>query len=159
MEQQSTSSSKSSLLFFLRFFYLSTRILSVLMIESSASIHWLTSLTNFFPSFWLFLVLFWILWMLVTMDKPCHGPHTSRMTTWVTVFTRIRFSVSKKWVRSWSHVFVVTYHKTLPRKLLAVRPEKVTTKEKRRKIRQAIATFFALNGIKKMKMLLIEHAG
>ena len=99
------------------------------------------------------------LWMLVTMDKPCHGPHTSRMTTWITIFTRILFSVSKKWVRSWSHVFVITYHETLPRKLLAIRPEKVTTKEKRRKTRQSIATFFELNAIKKIKILLIEHAG
>ena len=40
-------------------------------------------LANLFPSFWLFFVLFWMLWMLVTMHKLCHVPQASRVTTWV----------------------------------------------------------------------------
>ena len=51
---------------FLRTFLLINSI-SVLKIESSTSIHWLTGRTNLLPSFWLFLVLFWMLWMLVTV--------------------------------------------------------------------------------------------
>ena len=44
-------------------------------------------LSNSFPRFWLFLVLFWMLWMLVTVHKPCHVPHTPQITTWGTLFT------------------------------------------------------------------------
>ena len=127
----------SSLFFFFRLFYLSTRFLSVLTTESSASIHasvhWLTSLTNLISSFWLFLVLFWMLWILVTVDKPCHVPHTPRKTTWRKIFTERLYSVSKRWVRSWSHAFLIAYHKKLPKKLLAVRPEKVTRRKKKKK--------------------------
>ena len=93
----------SSLFSFFRLFYLSTQFLLVLTIKSFARIHWLTGLTNLFPSFWLFLVLFWMLWMLVTVHKPCHVPHASRMKTSRTIFTERLFSVSKQWVRSWSH--------------------------------------------------------
>ena len=113
-------------------FYLSTRFLSVLTIESSACIHWLTGLTNLFPSFWLFLVLFWMLWILVAVHKPCHVPHTSRITTW-TIYTERLFSVSKEWVRSWSHALLITYHKTLTKKLLAVHPQKVARRKKEKK--------------------------
>ena len=122
----------SSPFFFFRFFYLSTWFLSILTIESS-DIHWLTGLTKFFPSFWLFLVLFWMLWMLVTMHKSYHVPHVSRITTWGTIFTEKLFSVSKEWVRSWSHAFLINYDKTLTKRLFAVRPEKVTRKKKRKK--------------------------
>ena len=97
----------SYLFFFFRRFYLSTRILSVLTIESSA-IHWLTSLTNLFPSFWLFLVLLWMLWMLVTVHNPCNVPQASQITTW-TIFSKRLFSASKEWLRSWSHTFLITY--------------------------------------------------
>ena len=83
------------------------------------------------------------LWMLVTMDKPCHGPHTSRMTTWITIFTRILFSVSKKWVRSWSHVFVITYHETLPRKLLAIRQKKWQQRKKEEKLDRQLPRFLS----------------
>ena len=55
---------------------------------------------NLLRSFWLFLVLFWMLWILVTVFNPCHVPHASRITTWGTLFTEILFSVSKEWVRS-----------------------------------------------------------
>ena len=135
----------TSRFFLFRRFYLPTRFLSVLSIESSASIHWLTGLTNFFPSFWLFIVLFWILWILVTVHNPCHVPHALRTTTWSTILTERHFSVSKEWVRSWSHAFLITSHKTLTKKLLTVRPEKVTRKKKKKKTRKAIAKLFALN--------------
>ena len=45
-----------------------TRFLSFLNLE-----HWIAChlLANLFPSFWLFLVLFRMLWFLVTVNKPC----------------------------------------------------------------------------------------
>ena len=55
---------------------------------------------NLFLSFWLFLVLFWMLWMLVTVFNLCQVPHASGITTWGTLFTERLFSVSKEWVRS-----------------------------------------------------------
>ena len=117
---------------FFRFFYLSIRFLPALTIIESSPIHWLTGLTNLFPSFWLFLVLFWKLWMLVTADKPCHVPHASRITTWGTIFTEKLFSVFKEWVKSWSHAFMISYLKTftknfwqsVQRKWLAGKKEK-----------------------------------
>ena len=99
--------------FFFRLFYLSTRFISVLTFTSFA-IHWLTC---FRVSSGLFLVLFWMLWMLVTVHKLCHVPHASRITTCGTIFTERHFSVSKEWVRSWSHAFLITSHKTLIKKL------------------------------------------
>ena len=102
------------LFFFFRRFYLSTRILSVLTIESSA-IHWLTSLTNLFLSFWLFLVLLWMLWMLVTVHNPCNVPQASQITTW-TIFSKRLFSASKEWLRSWSHTFLITYDEKLTKR-------------------------------------------
>ena len=136
----------SSLFFLCRLFYLSTRFLSALTIESSA-IHWLTELTNLFPSFWLFLTLFWTLWMLVTVHKPYHVPHASRITIWGTIFMEIHFSVSKEWARSWSNAFLITYDKMFIKDLLAVRPVKVTRRKKRKKnrARKTIAKLFALN--------------
>ena len=119
----------SSPFFFFRFFYLSTWFLSILTIESS-DIHWLTGLTKFFPSFWLFLVLFWMLWMLVTVFKPCHMPHASQITTWGTLFTERLFSVSKEWVRSWSHTSLIIYDKTFAKKLKAVCPKSCWEGEK-----------------------------
>ena len=119
---------------FLQIFYLSTQFFSVLTLESSA-IHWLA---NLFPSFWLFLVLYWMLRMLVTMFKLCHVPHASRITTWGTLSTEIYFGVSKEWVRSWSHASLIIYHKTFVKKLKAARPksyqEGEKEKEKERKL-------------------------
>ena len=60
-------------------------------------------LAMFFPILWLFLVLFWMLWMLATVHKPCHLTRASRITTSRTLFTEKFFSVSKEWVRSCSH--------------------------------------------------------
>ena len=111
----------SSLFFFFRLFYLSTRFLSVLTI----AIDWLTGLTNLFPSFWLFLVLFWMLWMLVTVHKPCHVPHASRMKTSRTIFTERLFSVSKQWVRSWSHArWLKSFWKSVQKKWREGKKEK-----------------------------------
>ena len=112
-----------------RLFYLSTRFLSALAIESSA-IHWLPGLTYLFLSFWLFLVgFFWMLWMLVTV----HVRHASQITTWGTIFTVRLFSVFKEWIRSWSHALLITYDKTFTKNLLLVRPEEVTRRKKKKK--------------------------
>ena len=94
----------SSLFFFLRLFYLSTRFISValLLTLKSSAIHWLTC---FQVSRGLFLVLFWMLWTLVTVHKLCHVPYASRIKTCGTIFTERHFSASKEWDRSWSHAF------------------------------------------------------
>ena len=125
---------------FLQTFYLSTRFISVLTLKSSA-IHWLTC---FRVSSGLFLVLFWMLWMLVTVHKLCHVPHASRITTCGTIFTERHFNVSKEWVRSWSHA--TTYHKTFIKKLFGGTSRKSDEKGiKKKKTRMAIAKLFALN--------------
>ena len=98
----------------LRFFYLSTPW------------NFCHLLANLFPSFWLFCVLLWMRWMQVTVHKLCHLPHTSRITTCGTIFAEIFSGVSKKWVRSWSHTFLIANVKTWTRKLLVVRQEKET---------------------------------
>ena len=46
-------------------------------------------------------------------------------------FTERLFSVSKECVISLSHAFSKTYHKTLTKNLLSVRPEKVTRRKKK----------------------------
>ena len=104
-------------------------------------------LTNLFPGSWLIHVIFWMLWMLVTVHKPCHVPHTSWIKAWGKIFIERLFSVSQWWVRSWSHAFLITYDKTLTKNLLAVRPDKVTRRKKRKnkKARMAIAKPFTLN--------------
>ena len=83
---------------------LSYQFISVLTLKSSA-IHWLTC---FWVSSGLFLVLFWMLWMLVTMHKLCYVLHASRTTTCGTIFMERLFSVSKEWVRTWSHTYYFT---------------------------------------------------
>ena len=80
-------------------------------------------LDNLFPSFNRFFVLFWMLWILVMVCKTGHVPHASRITTWGTLFRERPFSVSKEWVRSWSRVFLIIYHKTFAKKLQVVRPK------------------------------------
>ena len=80
-----------SLFFFFRLFYLSTQFLCF----DPFFCHLLVTL---FPSFWLFLVLFWMLWMLDTVHKTCHKPHAARITTSGTIFSGIFFDVSKDWV-------------------------------------------------------------
>ena len=49
---------------------------------------------------------------------------------------------------------MVAYHKTFTEKLLAVRPEKVTRRKERKKIRKVIAKLFALNANAKIKFLV-----
>ena len=96
---------------------------------------WLT-----FSSFWLFLVLFWMLWMLVTMFKACLVAHASRITTWGTLFTEILFSLSKEWIRSWPHTSLITYDKTFAKKLKAIRPKPCREggKEKERQLQSVM---------------------
>ena len=97
-------------------------------------------LANLFPSFWLFLVLFWMLWMLVTVFKACHVSHASQITTWGTLFTTKLLSVSKEWVRSWSHTSLIIYYQTFANKLKAVRPKlfQEGEKEKERQLLQSV---------------------
>ena len=90
-------------------------------------------LANLFPSFWLFLVLFWMLWMLVTIHKSCHVPHTSWIVTLGVIFTKILFGVFKEWLRSWSHAFWITNLETLAKKILPAHPEKVARRKKKKK--------------------------
>ena len=51
----------------------------------------------------------------------------------------------KEWVRTWSPVFLTTKVKKFAKKLLAIRPEKVMRRKKRKKTRMAIGKLFALN--------------
>ena len=71
---------------------------------------WVTSrlATRAFPSFWLSLVPFRMLWMLVMINKPCHVPHTSWMTTCRKIFTELFCCVCNERVRSWSNASSVT---------------------------------------------------
>ena len=99
---------------------------------SLCSVPWIFfyPLANSFPSFWLFLVLFWMLWMLVTVHKTCHVAHASRITTWGTLFMERLFSLSNESVRSWSHAVLIIYHKTFAKKLKAVRSKPCREREK-----------------------------
>ena len=112
--------------------------LFVLILESSV----IYQLANLFPNFWLFLVLLWMQWMLVTVNKTCHVPHASQITTWRKILTEVFVGVSKEWVRSWSHASVMTNVKKLAKKLLSVRPKTALGIRKRKK-RMAITKRFA----------------
>ena len=59
--------------------------------------------------------------------------HTSSITTWGTLFTERLFSVSKEWVRSWSHASLIIYYKTFAKKLKKVRPKSCREVEKDKK--------------------------
>ena len=69
-------------------------------------------LANMCPSLWLFLVLFWMLRKLVTVNKLCNVLNKSQIATWGAIFMGILFSVSKEWVRFWSCTSLVTNLKT-----------------------------------------------
>ena len=116
---------------FLQPFYLSTGVLSFMILESSV-IHYI-QLANLFPSFWLFFVLFWMLRLLVAVNKLCNVPHGSRIKTLETIFTKIRFGGSKEWVRSWSHSSLIKDLRTFVKKLSAVFPNTLRRKRKKRK--------------------------
>ena len=120
---------RSSLFFSFRLFYLSIRFMSVLTLKSSA-IH---RLTCFQISSGLFLVIIWMLWMLVTMHKLCRVTGALQITTCGTIFMERHFSVFKEWIRSWSHAFLVTYHKNLIKKLFEGTSRKSDEKEKKKK--------------------------
>ena len=71
--------------------------------------------------------------MLVAVNKACHVPHTSRITSQRRIFI-ITFLVSPmKRVRSWSLASWVTNDKMSLKKLLIVRPKTVTRRKRRRK--------------------------
>ena len=117
------------------FFWTSFLFLQTFLLISSISL-WFDSwifchlLANLFLSFWLFLALFWMLWMLITANKQCHVLHVSRITTRRTSFTKKRFGVSNEWARSWSHACQLTNLKTLPKNHLTVLPENWTRMKK-----------------------------
>ena len=90
------------------------RFLQTILLINSISLcfdPWILShpLTNWFPSFWLFLVLFWMLRMLVIVFKSCHAPHASRIRTWRTLFTERLLSVSKVFHGSATLIFRTLY--------------------------------------------------
>ena len=124
--------SSNQLLF--RLFYLSTQFLSVFnfsLIEFPASIDWLIGLTH-----WL----------------------SELILAWRTIFKERVFSVSKKWVRSWSHAFLMVYQKTLTKKLLAVLLKRVTRRKKQQtnkktKNRKANSKDFCVKGKQNEKSL------
>ena len=89
-------------------------------------------------------MLYWVLRMLGTVNKPCHVPGRSRITTLGTIFTEIPFDVSRKCVRSWSQTFFVNNIKTLAKTVSAVRPKTLRRRRKRREKRKTIAKLFAL---------------
>ena len=93
-------------------------------------------LANLFPHFWPFFVFFWITRTLVTIYKPCHLPHASRITTWRTLFTEIHLSVSKESVRSWPHAFLLIYHKTFAKEIKAVGSKSCRKREKEKEAEQ-----------------------
>lgn len=68
--------------------------------------------------------------MLVTLNKPCHVRHASRITTSQKIFTELCYCVSKEWAKSWSRASLVTNFKTFFKKLSTDRPK---TQKKRRK--------------------------
>ena len=79
------------LLFFSRNFYWSTRFLCLLT-SLSLTQSWIFSVTFCLVSEFLFFVLFWMLWILVTVNKlknpTCHGSHASQITSSKTLFAQ-----------------------------------------------------------------------
>ena len=117
---------------------------------------WTSSLSSDFfysSSFWLFLVLFWMLWMLVTVFKACHVRHASRITSSGILFMERPFHVSKEWVRSWSHASLIIFNKTFAETFKAVRPKFCREGERKRK---AVAKCYALN--RKRNKLLLKNS-
>ena len=94
MGQQSNSYSEHLLFFSFRLFYLSTRFLFVLTLESIAICKTCFRVSD--SPFWQFLVLFWMFLMLLTMHKPCHVPLLSQVITSGTKIMEICFGVSKE---------------------------------------------------------------
>ena len=80
----------------------------------------------------------------VTVHKPCHVQHVSQITTSGTIFSEIFFGTFKEWVRSWPHAFLITNLKMLAKTLLVIRPEKQTSRKKR-KTKLVIVKLFALH--------------
>ena len=109
LEHQSISFSEHLLFSFSSDFL--TRFLSVLTFESSVNFQ-----LTWFRVSGCFLCFFGCC-ECCTVNEPYHVPHTSRIITWRTTFTEIFFGVSKEWVRSSSHVSLITNLKTLPEKL------------------------------------------
>ena len=73
--------------------------------------------------------------MLVAVHKLFHVPYASRIKTSGTIFTERHFSVSKEWLRSWSHAFLITYRKTFTKKLFGGPSRNSDEKEKKTKTR------------------------
>ena len=64
---------------------------------------------------------------------------------YIYLYIYIYIKCNKNLLRSCSHAFFRTYDRTLAKKLLAVHPEKVTRRKKRKKTREAIAKLFTLS--------------
>ena len=113
-------------------------------------------LASLFLISWLFPVLFWLLWMLVTLYRTCHVPHASRITASVTLFTERLFSVSKETVRSWSHAFLIIYHRTFAENLMAVRPKSCPEGEKEKEKESNCNALYAKAETQKEKEILLQ---
>ena len=70
-------------------------------------------------------------WLPCISCVMCHT--RGEITTFGTMFTERHFRVSKEWVRSWSHDFLITYHKTFTKKLFGGPSRKSDEKEKKKK--------------------------
>ena len=92
LEHLSFASFEHLVFLFFRLIYLSNLFLFVLILEFSV----IYQPPNFFLNSGCSFCFFWKLRMLVTVNKPCHVPHTSRITISGTTFTQIFFGVSKK---------------------------------------------------------------
>ena len=93
MGDQSAASYEHFFLFF-RLLYLSTRFLSVMILESSV-IHYIL-LANLFRSFFRPFLCAFLDDANAIMNKPCHVPRASRITTSGKFFMEIPIGVSKE---------------------------------------------------------------
>ena len=143
IQHKSFSSFEYLSFYFFRLFYLSTWLLSTLCFDP-----WIVRshvLTNLFLSFWLCSILFGMMKMLVTVNKPCRVPHTLWITTWGTISKKTYLNVSNEWVQSLSNSSSITNDKTLPKNLFALR-RKTTTRRKRKEVsRSRWLSFCTLN--------------
>ena len=143
IQHKSFSSFEYLSFYFFRLFYLSTWLLSTLCFDP-----WIFRshvLANLFLSFWLCSILFGMMKMLFTVNKPCRVSHTLWITTWGTISKKTYLNVSNEWVQSWSNSSSITNDKTLPKNLFALR-RKTTTRRKRKEVsRSRWLSFCKLN--------------
>ena len=95
-------------------------LFSIIYVIFAVRYHLIAPLQFNLSLFWMVVYIYIYIYIYIycgycTLHKPCkqcHVPHASRITAWVTIFTKIFFGVFKEWVRSWSHPFLITNLKT-----------------------------------------------